>query len=467
MVAAEIHVCQVGSCRREGAEAVLLEIEELSKGLDCSVQSSGCLGACGQAPNAVVVKKRGSEAGDFYAQRGGKQTLHTRLDDVEKSAAVVREATGQAPSLDDPGLRQRLTAARQLRVRKQAKGETKWNLAMAGMAEQLVSTADPDDRLQLQFEHAILSRSAGAWEQALRSLVAVEEVVGAHPEVLLEKGKVLGKLGRLEELVALQQRARGASCGHRALSVLKACEVEAAKGEQPRQIEGYAQWRLEHITPVSKHSAVYHFKTSDRKRGTPYVRGRGRTMWHRTWHTTLLAEVGANGEGPLPWVERDYTPISTWIGARLLATLVVGHLLAATPVPLVRARAGAGARARARVGVGAGAGFGAGAALLQWPTPLTALCCTLADWDKGSCDILIKIYRDGTGTSWLQQQPLGSQVWLSQPMKTLAVPSLVLDSSRMSNSAIANHEGVLLVLAGTGIVAAAQVPQEGSRQVSV
>ena len=33
----------------------------------------------------------------------------------------------------------------------------------------------------------------------------------------------------------------------------------------------------------------------------------------RTWHTTLLAEVGEarNKEGPLPWIERDYTPIST------------------------------------------------------------------------------------------------------------------------------------------------------------
>jgi NAD(P)H-flavin reductase len=96
---------------------------------------------------------------------------------------------------------------------------------------------------------------------------------------------------------------------------------------------------------------------------------------------------------------------------------------------------------------------------LQWPASLTALCHALADWERGACDILIKIYRDGAATSWLQQQPLGSQVWLSQPMKTLAVPSLVLDSSRMSNSAVANHEGVLLVLAGTGVVAAAQVPQ--------
>ena len=105
-------------------------------------------------------------------------------------------------------------------------------------------------------------------------------------------------------------------------------------------------------------------------------------------------------------------------------------------------------------------GFGWGCSgWAQWPAPLTALCCALADWERGSVDILIKIYRDGKGTSWLQQQPLGTQVWLSKPMKTLSVPSLVLDSSRMSNNMLANHEGVLLVLAGTGIVAAAQVPQ--------
>ena len=26
---------------------------------------------------------------------------------------------------------------------------------------------------------------------------------------------------------------------------------------------------------------------------------------------TLLAEVGPNAEGPLPWVEREYTPVSS------------------------------------------------------------------------------------------------------------------------------------------------------------
>jgi hypothetical protein len=73
----------------------------------------------------------------------------------------------------------------------------------------------------------------------------------------------------------------------------------------------YVRWTLENVTPVSKHSALYSFKTSDRKRGTPHIRGRGVRPEPKTWHTTLLAEIGPNSEGPLPWIERDYTPISS------------------------------------------------------------------------------------------------------------------------------------------------------------
>ena len=73
----------------------------------------------------------------------------------------------------------------------------------------------------------------------------------------------------------------------------------------------YVRWTLENVTPVSKHSALYSFKTSDRKRGTPHIRGRGVRPEPNTWHTTLLAEIGPNSEGPLPWIERDYTPISS------------------------------------------------------------------------------------------------------------------------------------------------------------
>ena len=188
----EILVCQAGSCARAGGEAVLLEIEELAKGASaCKVEGSGCLGACGQAPNAVVVKKRRGER------------LFTRVTSVEKSADIIAEATGRAPDLDDEALRSRLGAARRMRVRQTARGEGKWNVAMAGLAEQ-VAAADADDRLELQYELAQLCISAGQCERALELLVEMEAAVGGgHPMILMERGKALAKLGRAAEIEAL------------------------------------------------------------------------------------------------------------------------------------------------------------------------------------------------------------------------------------------------------------------------
>ena len=179
-------------------------------------------------------------------------------------------------------------------------------------------------------------------------------------------------------------------------------------------MQGYARWSLRAVTPVSKHSAVYHFTSDDGERGTPIRKGRGgRTVWSKTWHTTLLAEVGeaANNEGPLPWVERDYTPVST------------AH-----------------------------------------------------EWEQGRCDILIKVYLDppGLATRWLHSVSApppaagagaaagtaaaagggaGAVVWLSRPMKTLHVPSLSLDQQYINRK----HASVLLLVAGTGVVAVPQV----------
>lgn len=136
-------------------------------------------------------------------------------------------------------------------------------------------------------------------------------------------------------------------------------------------------------------------------------------MWSKTWHTTLLAQVGkeCNAEGPLPWIERDYTPVST------------AH-----------------------------------------------------DWEQGRCDILIKVYLEppGLATSWLHRfsttngagagggavvDPAdgagdsGSLVWLSVPMRTMYVPSLALDEQDINRK----HAGILLLVAGTGVVAVPQV----------
>ena len=79
----------------------------------------------------------------------------------------------------------------------------------------------------------------------------------------------------------------------------------------PSAIESYSQWSVEGVTPVSRHSAIFSLRSDDRRRGTPHPRGNGRLAVPVTWHVTLLAEVGPNAEGPLPWVEREYTPVSS------------------------------------------------------------------------------------------------------------------------------------------------------------
>mmetsp|Transcript_16180 Transcript_16180/g.48936 ORF Transcript_16180/g.48936 Transcript_16180/m.48936 type:complete len:304 (-) Transcript_16180:1606-2517(-) len=154
----------------------------------------------------------------------------------------------------------------------------------------------------------------------------------------------------------------------------------------PSAIDGYSQWTLEAVRPTSRHSAVFSLVSKDRKRGTPHPRGGGKLPEPVTWHTTMLAEVGFNEEGPLPWIEREYTPVSTAL-----------------------------------------------------------------EWERGRCDLLVKVYADGQATSWLQKKE-PSFVWLSRPVRTLRVPSLREDDDEAKGPA-----SVLLVLAGTGVVVVPQL----------
>ncbi len=340
-------------------------------------------------------------------QASGEEELHTRVDGLEKSAAVVKDATGHTPNMTEPSLVHSLTRARSFRKRQQAKKERKWNTAMNGMAEEIERVGNWEDRLELQFELAQLNTSSGQLERAMAIIKSIEEVmVGrsfcqgcigrglGQPMIIQEKGKVLSRLGQLDELEALieraqQQRSFGLVANLQAFK--KEILPRGTERSQPSCIDGYALWMLASVSPVSNHSAIFHFESKDFESKDRQCRGR--TMWHKTWHTTLLAMVGPNKEGPLPWVERDYTPISNGV-----------------------------------------------------------------DWENGQCDILIKVYNDGTATSWLHKQPLGSHVWMSQPEKTMSLPSFVLDNTQPNVTGI-KYEGVLLVLAGTGIVAAAQVLQ--------
>ena len=107
--------------------------------------------------------------------------------------------------------------------------------------------------------------------------------------------------------------------------------------------------------------------------------GSGRLPSPVTWHVTLLAEVGPNGEGPLPWVERDYTPVSTAL-----------------------------------------------------------------EWERGRCELLVKVYPDGAASSWLHRAAVpGLRVRLSKPEKTLHVPGLVAEARGFRPAS------VLLLLAGS------------------
>ena len=395
MKSAKVLVCQASSCKRRGSEAVLLEIEELAKAAivlvdddkkeeeprACRVAPSGCLGLCNQAPSALVVHekvvtgRRHSRASRAAAPENEK--YFTKLRSLQASAQVVLEATGHLPPLDDPSVCQRLASVRALRAREHAVSVYRWNAAMQAIQEQI--QLNGENNSTMEDLHIALQE---LWARA-----------GFPNGIVRPRGKVppAGGKGRNFPM------------------------------RLPTEIDKYALWTLENITVVSGHSAIYHFACRDRKRGTPHPRGGGRGVpTPKTWHTTMLGDMGNSdhNEGPLPWVERNYTPIST-----------------------------------------------------------------AKDWEQGRCNILIKIYPDGLATSWLHrhtaamliskqlelhdEEESGSpstfpkpQVWLSQPVPTLHVPSLrAYHQDTSGNDQLTAHKptSILLLLAGTGVVALPQI----------
>lgn len=270
---AQIEVCQAGSCRAAGSEAVLREIEELAKDYPCSVRPSGCVGACSQAPNAVTVEPDGSE------------TLHTRLVTVDKSVAVVEAATGKAPNIEDPAMWERLGAARRMRMRRLAKEEKRWNAAMSGMNEQIAKTTDLDDRMELETELCELLVSAGRWELAAELLTQIKATTDAmdspDPQIILSLAEVLGKLKRVDAIEVLQEEVWRVFAGQRFARLreqvsarLMKHKIEAGEAKPAHRIDGYSQWTLKTVTPKSGHSALFQFESKDMKRGTPFPRGR-------------------------------------------------------------------------------------------------------------------------------------------------------------------------------------------------
>ena len=267
-------------------------------------------------------------------QGSRRSKYHVKVNTFRKSARVVESATGKRPPLENlpPETESRLSEIRATKRREYFVSTFQWNKALCGLA------GKSKEQIKLRPEFEMILYRAGY--QCI------------NPGKFLKHGHLL---------------------------------------EMPASIEGYVPWTLQSVEIVSSHSAIFKFSSDNRKRGTPHPRGRGQMAQPITWHVTMLGQVGANEEGPLPWIERDYTPISSAL-----------------------------------------------------------------EWERGRCEILIKIYRDGRVTSWLEQKTKRlleseTKVWLSKPIKTLSVPSLVSEDDNFRPAS------VLLLLAGTGIVALPQI----------
>lgn len=431
---AKVYVCHAGSCTRNGSEAALVEIEELLGGnKSVSVQPSGCLGLCSQGP-AAVVQKGSSRA---------SERAFTRLTSLEATAGLAAFASGTAA--DDlvqsqtAETRLRLEEVRGGRMRRYAASVFKWNGALKGLKEQVMRRqAEGGPFAELSMERAMILAKAGYWEKALEVLeretageeeADIEAVLKKTVEILAMHGKI-EKLEKMEDdivewiggsssLGSDQREPNSKKKLKAVLQYLGSCRSRLLADEKkkkknflpaeplddpvgssklfPSHIENYTRWTLTHVTVVSAHSAVFHLKSADLKRATPHPRGKGKHPKPVTWHTTLLAPLlkeEENLEETLPWIERDYTPISS-----------------------------------------------------------------AKDWEIGSCDLLIKVYNDGQATSWLHTLSKEAQpqsVLLSQPLTTLEMPQLSPPTGPQARTPTATG-GLLLILAGTGVVALPQI----------
>ena len=290
-------------------------------------------------------------------RRSIKRRYHVKINTFQKSASVIEDATGESPPMEHDDLpeetRARLADIRASKQREYFIKTFQWNKALAGLTATLLESSESSNTEHRQTIRHVLERAG-------------------YPDL-------------------------------NPYDIIKKDDPPLQLTTMPSRIDSYVSWKLTSVDVVTHHSAIFHFETSDPKRNTPHPRGRARMAEPITWHVTMLGEVGSNNEGPLPWVERDYTPISSAL-----------------------------------------------------------------EWERGRCAILIKIYDGSVLTSWLHDKTnpasfvrsgsnngvehTNTSIWLSKPIKTLTVPSLIADDDDGFRP-----DSVLLLLAGTGIVALPQI----------
>ena len=191
----------------------------------------------------------------------GKRKIYTRIDSLEKSAGVVFNVTGKSPPIHDLGV-QMLSGPYNIIT------PSACHLSSIFVAFYLIPSGVRARRAR---EHAI---SVYRWNAALQ---AISEQI-THSSAGCDRLATRDLMRTSQQMFSMAGFREGTYC-------------EGA--EMPTEIEGYSRWTIERITIVSRHTAIFHFRNADRKRGTPNPRGgSGRTTHHpKTWHTTLLAEV--------------------------------------------------------------------------------------------------------------------------------------------------------------------------------
>ena len=398
---ATIYVCSVGSCRRAASEAVLLDLEELCSLVaygDVSQQpqvvKGGCLGYCSQAPNALLVLSDGDGDGTErvftrlstpiaiaeLAVTAGSAVAATRTgttDSSEEQRSVTPELLlQQAATLDEAT--PRTARARLLRAINASVAEWRWNSAAQQALELCGGDAAACPNTEFVETYCRILVLARAWAAA--HLVFVAQLQRSPPapsrlRVWAAAGaaQCLVQLGMSEDAFMLLSTEQSAL---RALSRQPTAETEPlmhmlsstrsrlsalAQATGPRlqfstQLlpppvpTGYERWQVLSMEPLSSWSFTITaqapplsvFRTAATRRERVHT---------SLWHVIALAELLRPMEGPLPLLEREYTPISSaedWALGRV--TLLVRLYPGATVTPwlarlateLPNTRAGAG-----------------------------------------------------------------------------------------------------------------------------
>lgn len=304
-----LQICHDSACRQAGAEALHAEIEELLNacGATCTIEKATCFGRCRHGPVARA----------FHKSTNGKrlEVAFEELDSLSKSESVVQSLTGrqELAKLDAMLVRQ-LSVARAMSLAVSAQAALRWNRALGHLALAEAAAQDNEALPDVVLVQTEALEAAGLVEPALQKIEWLLSISGDEPEdeLRLRHARLLAKCGRPGKLEELKAESHLAAEVNRSFDEMQG-EVPGPGARRP--VEGYALWRLANVDLLSKHSALFRFEARD----SSSRRGQATGAW-QLWHVALLAEVGDNPEGPLGWVEREYTPVSSdrdWNEGRL------------------------------------------------------------------------------------------------------------------------------------------------------